>query len=72
MSPEVKTFTVKSMHCEGCENRLKDVLGEIPGVRVAEISYTSEKLVLEVTTEVSIQHILNRIKALGFKAKESR
>ncbi len=69
MNTEIKTIEVKGMHCEGCENRVKKVLSEIPGVSIVQVSHSESKVTLEVTEDVSIKYICNKIKSLGYKVK---
>lgn len=33
------TIRIEGMHCDGCANRVKDLLEKEPGVREAEVSY---------------------------------
>ena len=64
-----KTFTVKGMHCEGCENRIQKVLNEIPGVSGVRADHSEGKVELQATEEVSAKLIRQKIKSLGFKVQ---
>jgi copper chaperone CopZ len=33
------TFTVKGMHCAGCENRIKSALQQIPGITALTVDH---------------------------------
>ncbi len=69
MNTNVQTFNVKGMHCEGCENRVKKVLGEIPGVSDVKADHAKELVELQVSEDVSIENIRKKIKMLGYKIK---
>ena len=36
---DVKIFEVDCMHCEGCAERIRTLLGKEPGVRQAQVSF---------------------------------
>jgi len=70
MNSKAKTFNVKGMHCEGCENRVQKVLSEIPGVSNVQADHSEGKVQLETTEEVPTKNILNKIKSLGYKVQK--
>ncbi len=35
------TFTIGGMHCDGCAHRIKTLLEKEPGVRDAQVSFSS-------------------------------
>ncbi len=49
---------VKNMHCEGCENRIKNVLSTIPGINDVKASY--EDGIVEITSNENVD--LNLVK----------
>ncbi len=37
-------FKIDGMHCDGCAGRIKTLLEREPGVRAAEVSFTSKQV----------------------------
>lgn len=59
-------FIVNGMKCDGCVNRIKNVLSSIKGIKSYDISLEDKKLVVEVKKEKVINEIIKRVEDLGF------
>jgi copper chaperone len=65
---EDRTFQVPGMHCTGCENRLKAVLGRVEGVVKADASHQAgEVRVRYDTAQLSEEDIRERIQEAGYE-----
>ena len=60
---------VESMMCEGCENRVKKVVGAIDGVAEVEASHTKGIVNIKTSKEVSKEEIKEAIEDLGYEVK---
>ena len=54
------------MQCEGCVNRIKNVLSTIKGITTYDISLTDKKLLLTVKNVKTIDEVIAKITNLGF------
>lgn len=62
---------IKGMYCVGCENRIKDALVSMTGVKDAKVDYTTEKATVEFdATKTSIKNIMKTIKNLGYDVEK--
>ena len=59
-------LNIKGIECEGCVNRIKNVLSSIKGIDSFTISIEDKKLLLSVKNEKVINEIIRKIEALGF------
>ena len=57
----------KGMVCEGCENRVKNALGEIKGVKEVEASHQTGIVKVEAEEKVSKQTLEEAIVDIGFE-----
>ncbi|HLR22956.1 MAG TPA: MerR family transcriptional regulator [Pseudogracilibacillus sp.] len=64
-------FKVKGMHCEGCEERVKNALIQVPGVADVKADHTEGKVELVLSGDVSEKNLSKKIKSLGFKVSGS-
>ena len=60
-------LNVEGMHCEGCENRIKNVLKTVEGVKEAEASHKEGKVKVKAEENTNIEEIKERIEDLDFK-----
>lgn len=60
-------FNVKGMHCEGCEERIKNVLIQVPGVASVKADHLEGKVELALSGDVSEKNLRKKVKSLGFK-----
>lgn len=61
-----KTIEIEGMHCEGCANRVKNVLSSIPEVKSCNVSLEDKKVELILTKDISDDIIKEKIETLGF------
>ena len=58
---------VKGMHCEGCENRIKNSLSTIEGVDEVIANHIDGTVLIKTNKEVDLDEIKERIEDLGFE-----
>lgn len=59
---------IEGMKCEGCVNRVKNVISSLKDVSTYDVSLENKELVATVKKEKVIPEILSKIDALGFTA----
>lgn len=64
-----KTIEIEGMHCEGCVNRVTNVLSSIPGVKKCDVSLEGKKADLILSKEVDDSVFRERIESIGFQMK---
>lgn len=64
---ETIEFNIEGMKCEGCVNRIKNVLAEMKGIESYEVSLETKKLSLSVKKEKIIDEVIRKIQNLGFE-----
>ena len=50
---------IEGMKCEGCVNRIKNVLSSIKGISSYELSLEEKTLTLEVKKEKTLEEVIN-------------
>ena len=63
----VKTIYSEGMYCEGCVNRVKNVLNNFKEVKKCQVDLGKAEIVLKKDIDLSI--IKEKIESLGFKTK---
>lgn len=58
---------VKRMHCEGCENRIKNSLSTIDGVDEVIANHIDGTVLIKTNKEVDLEEIKEKIEDLGFE-----
>lgn len=58
---------IEGMHCEGCVNRIKNVLSTVKGISSYNLSLESKKLEIEVKKDKVIDEVAKKIENLGFE-----
>ena len=71
-SYKVKTqkviLPVQGMPCASCDNRIKAILRQVPGVVAVNINFATEKAAVEYTLDqVTIKDLAKAIEAAGYK-----
>lgn len=61
---------VKGMVCNGCENRVQNVLKTVPQVESVHADYQQEKVVIFLKENIDKNLIINKIETLGFEVGE--
>lgn len=64
-----KTIYIEGMKCEGCVNRVKNVLSVIPGVKSCSVSLEDKKADLVLAKDIDDSVFQDKIEALGFTLK---
>jgi copper chaperone CopZ len=65
---EPLTLTVDGMTCGGCENAVKRVLGQLPGVANVTASHRDHRVTLDIDpTQVTRQAIEQAITKAGYR-----
>ncbi len=60
---------IDGLKCEGCINRIKNVLSEIKGITSYQISLEDKTLRLEAKKEKVLKEVIEKINNLGFIVK---
>ena len=63
-------FKIKGMHCEGCENRIKNSLITIDGRDEVVANHIDGTVLIKTTKEVNLENIKEKIEDLGFENEE--
>lgn len=61
---------VKGMHCEGCENRIKNSLSTIEGIEEVIANHIDGTVLIKTNKELDIEDIKEKIEDLGFENEE--
>ncbi len=61
---------VKGMVCNGCENRVQNVVNQIEGVEKVIANYKEGTVTITSTTEINQELIKERIEDIGFEVEE--
>ena len=64
-----KTIYIEGMKCEGCVNRVKNVLSSIPEVKSCSVSVEDKKADLVLAKDIDDSVFQDKIEALGFTLK---
>ena len=67
---EELNIKVKGMHCEGCEKKIKNALGDIKGVKEVEADYKKGIVTVEAKAKIDDKTIEDTIDDLGFEVEE--
>ena len=60
-------LTIEGMHCEGCVNRIKNVLSTVKGISSYNLTLEDKKLEIEVKKDKVIDEVTKKIENLGFE-----
>lgn len=63
-----KTIKIEGMTCEGCVNRIKNVLKNTKGVSNFDVSLENKLATLEVKNDKVLIDVIDKINEIGFKA----
>ena len=58
---------VKGMMCEGCENRIKNVVKNIEGVKDVEADHNTGKVIITLNNKVEKSTISEAINDIGYE-----
>ena len=62
-------FDVEGMMCNHCENRVKDSISKIDGIKSVKADYKSGKVRVNTSKEVDVKLIKDAIIEVGYKVK---
>lgn len=62
-------LTINGMKCEGCVNRINNVLSTIKGVESFNVSLETKTLTIKVKKEKILNEVITKIENLGFKVE---
>lgn len=63
-------LNVVGMMCTGCENRIKNVLNEIKGIKSVDANHKTGKVKIMYENDIDLNKIKDSIKELDFKIEE--
>ena len=58
---------VKGMVCNGCENRIKNALSQIEGIKKVQANHNKELVTIKANEDIDINLIYKKITDLGFQ-----
>ena len=63
---------VEGMHCEGCENRIKNVLKTIEGIQEVNADHKTKEVVIKADQNVDLNEVKERLTDIGFDVTEEK
>lgn len=60
-------LNIEGMHCEGCVNRVNNVVSKIKGIETFSVSLEDKKITLILKSDDVINNVKEKIENLGFK-----
>ena len=63
---------VEGMHCEGCENRIKNVLKTIEGIQKVNADHKTKEVVIKADENVDLNEVKERLTDIGFDVTEEK
>ena len=57
---------IDGMKCEGCVNRIHNVLSQIKGVTSYHVSLENKNATIEIKKEKVLDEVIHKIESLGF------
>ena len=64
-----KVFSIKGMDCADCASRIEKAVSKIPGVRLAQISFATEKLKVVSEPRLDERQIIEAVKKMGYSVE---
>ncbi len=61
---------VEGMMCEGCENRIKNALQSIEGVKSVVANHNTKNVIVTLNEKIEKNLLKERIEDIGFDVKE--
>ncbi len=62
-----KVINVKGMMCNGCENRIKNALGSMEGVKEVTADHNTGKVTVKYEDNIEINALEEKIEDIGFE-----
>jgi len=67
-----RTIEVDNMVCDGCEQKIKEALSRIPGVKQVGTDYKEGKvIVIYDLSQTELKSIENKVREIGYSIKEN-
>lgn len=63
-------LTINGMKCEGCVNRINNVLSSIKGVETFSVSLETKILTINLKKEKTLDEVIAKIENLGFEVEK--
>ena len=63
---------VDGMHCEGCENRIKNVIKGLDNIISVSANYKKKIVEIEYENSIDVQLLKDKINNLGFTVMENK
>lgn len=63
---------VNGMHCEGCENRIKNVLSTFEDIKEVDANHSTKEVKIKSDKELDLNSIKEAIEDLGFEVEETK
>lgn len=67
---EIK-LKVNGMHCEGCENRIKNSLSTIDGISEVSANHTKGIVIIKANDDINLEEVKEMIEDLDFEIEEN-
>lgn len=61
---------INGMKCEGCVNRINNVLSTVKGIESFNVSLENKTLTIKVKKEKTLDEVITKIKNLGFEVEK--
>ena len=61
-----KVIKVNGMMCQGCVNRINNIIDEIDGVNDYDVSLEDKMVMLDVDDSMVLEEVIERITDIGF------
>ncbi len=63
-------INVRGMMCTGCENRIKNALGDLKGIKTVDANHKTGQVVINSDLEINVEEIKSKIEDIGFEVVE--
>lgn len=71
-SMKQKIINVQGMECEGCENRIQNILKNIKGVKEVIANHINGTVTITAQEEININEVKEKINKIGFIVKDEK
>lgn len=60
-----KMYHISGMHCNGCVNSIKNVLGELPGVLAVQVQLNDPQAIISMREDLPVKELQQELSAAG-------
>lgn len=64
-----KIINVQGMECQGCENRIQNIVKNIKGVKKVIANHINGTVIITVEEEINMNEVKEKINEIGFNVK---